>query len=71
MVSGIQKYCIVFFALMAMLLAMPADAASKKKSGNKSKGKTESARVVEAHPMGISCFLNGMLGAKQQKGCGG
>ena len=58
-------------AVVIALAAAPADAASKKKSSKKSKDKAETSKVVEAHPMNISCTLNYMLGAKQPKACGG
>jgi hypothetical protein len=67
-----KKLSIGLLAAVAIALAAaPADAASKKKSSKKSKDKAETSQVVEAHPMGVTCFLNGMLGAKQPKACGG
>ena len=57
-------------AVTIALAAAPADAASKKKSSTKSKEKAEVTQV-EAHPMGITCSLNGWFGAKQPKGCCG
>jgi hypothetical protein len=68
-----KKLSIGLLAAVAIALAAaPADAASKKKSSkSKAKAKAETSQTVEAHPMGVTCFLNGMLGAKQPKACGG
>ena len=57
-------------AVVIALAAAPADAASKKKSSKKGKAKAEVAQQ-ESHPMNVTCFLNGMFGAKQPKACGG
>ena len=58
-------------AVVIALAAAPADAASKKKSSSKKgKAKAEVAKN-ETHPMGVSCFLNNLVGAKQPKACGG
>ena len=59
-------------AVVIALAAAPADAAAKKKSAaKKPKAKAEVAQSTEAHPMGITCTLNAIVGAKQPKGCGG
>lgn len=57
-------------AVVIALAAAPADAASKKKASKKGKAKAEVAKA-EAHPMNVTCFLNGIVGAKQPKACGG
>jgi hypothetical protein len=59
-------------AAVIALAAAPADAASKKKAAaKKPKAKAEVAQTTGAHPMGITCTLNGIFGAKQPKACGG
>ena len=58
-------------AVVIALAAAPADAASKKKAtSKKGKAKAEVAKT-ESHPMNVTCFLNGIFGAKQPKACGG
>ena len=65
------KLSIGLLAAVALALATaPADAAKKKKSGKAKKDKAEVTQVG-AHPMGFTCTLNWIVGAKQPKACGG
>jgi hypothetical protein len=68
-----KKLSIGLLAAIAIALAAaPADAAAKKKSAaKKSMAKTQVTQTAEAHPMGFTCWLNGMVGANQPKACGG
>lgn len=62
------KLSIGLLAAVALALATaPADAAKKKSS----KAKKDKAEVSQAHPMGFTCTLNALAGAKQPAACGG
>lgn len=66
-----KKFSLGLLAAVVIAFATaPAEAAKKKKSDKSKKDKAEVAKV-EAHPMQITCFLNGLAGVKQSKGCGG
>jgi hypothetical protein len=60
-------------AIVIALATAPADAAKKKKSGGKAKGKAEVSKTVEHNPLGdFGCFLSNMAGTKPSgPACGG
>ena len=65
-----KKFSLGLLAAVVIAFATAPAEAAKKKSGKSKKDKAEVAKV-EAHPMQITCFLNGLAGVKQSKGCGG
>ena len=69
-----KKLSYGLLAAVAIALATaPAEAATKKKKGaTKKKDKAEVSQTSSGvHPMGFTCTLNWMFGAKQPKACGG